>query len=320
MRDYYSPQGAGVVTFGEAMGLFEAESIGRLRPGCTLSLSFGGSESNVAIGLSRLGLQATWMGVLGNDSIGDMALREMRAEGVTVLARRAVGAPTGVMVKEQPASSVTRVQYFRDHSAGASLTLDDLALEVIREAQIIHLTGVTLALSDEMPELVSDVIGMAREAGVLVSLDLNYRAALWSEESARAVYRRLLPEVDIVFAGEHEAAIAVGCELETEALAHKLGEFGPSQSIITKGSKGAMAVIDDHEYAVDGLSVSVVDTVGAGDAFVAGYLAEFLRQMPPQERLDLANAVGARVCQVPGDWEGLPYRKDLVVSSDSVQR
>ena len=151
---------------------------------------------------------------------------------------------------------------------------------------------------------------MARAAGVPVSFDLNYRSNLWSAEGAGNFYRSIIPLADIVFAGDHEAAIAVG-DAEPEQLARRIAAMGPSQAIIKLGPDGALALVDGDLYRQPAVAVDVVDTVGAGDAFVAGYLAEFVGGTSPITRLRTAVATGAFACLVPGDWEGFPRRSEL---------
>ena len=144
-----------------------------------------------------------------------------------------------------------------------------------------------------------------------VSFDLNYRARLWSREEARTVYRELIPLSDIVFAGEDEAAIAVGGADDAEELARRISAMGPRQTVIKLGPAGALALIDGTVLRQPALPISAVDTVGAGDAFVAGYLADLLQGEGAQERLETAAATGAFACLVPGDWEGFPRRHEL---------
>lgn len=312
--------GGPVVTFGEVMGLFSADRVGPMRPGRTFTMSFGGSESNVAIGIRRLGGAATWMGMVGADPLGDLILRELRAEGVTVRARRHRSAPTSIMVKDCPTAHRTRVQYYRAEGAGSRFNVEDLDLDAVRSAAALHVTGITAALSERMTELLITVMDVARGAGVPVSFDLNYRARLWSRDRARDAYRRLLPHADLVFAGVAEAEIALDRTGDPADLAGDLAGHGPTQVIVTLGADGALSLVDGQLHRDHPTPVSAVDSVGAGDAFVAGYLTEFLGGAAPVDRLRLGNALGAHICQVPGDWEGLPFRADLVASTDPVLR
>ncbi|MDQ0866900.1 sugar kinase [Arthrobacter globiformis] len=301
-----------VLTFGETMALMRADQVGPLAHASTMSLGIGGSESNVAIGLQRLGVQAVWCGRIGADSLGQLVEREIRAEGVDVRIAVDPSAPTGLMIKERRTPDAQRVSYYRAGSAGSRIAAADIDDELISGAGLLHVSGITPALSAQAAATVRHAIGVARSAGVPVSFDLNFRGNLWSAEGAGSVYRDIIPLADIVFAGEDEAAIAVGPG-EPEELARRIAGLGPGQAVIKLGADGALALVDGTVFRQSAVPVSVVDTVGAGDAFVAGYLAELMEGRGPEERLRTAAATGAFACLVPGDWEGFPRRHELAL-------
>lgn len=299
-----------VLTLGESMGLVRQAGIGRLATQRAIELGFGGAESNVAIGVQRLGIDAVWCGRLGTDSLSDLIERELRAEGVRAEVIRDPEAPTGLMLKEHPAAGATRVTYYRRASAGSRLAPDDLPDGLVEHAALLHVTGITPALSPSADATVEAVMRRARAAGVPVSIDLNYRSALWSPERAGARLRELVALADVVFAGDDEAALVVGAGPAAE-LASRLRALGPNEAVIKLGAEGCSALIDGERFALPAVTVDAVDTVGAGDAFVAGYLAERVRGLSPEARLRTAVAAGASACLAPGDWEGLPSRDDL---------
>ena len=301
-----------VLTFGETMALMRADQVGPLAHASTMSLGIGGSESNVAIGLQRLGVQAVWCGRVGADSLGQLVEREIRAEGVDVRIAVDPTASTGLMIKERRTPGTQRVSYYRAGSAGSRITPGDVDELLISQAALLHISGITPALSRQAGSTISYAIAAARAAGVPVSFDLNFRANLWSREGAAGVYRDLIPLADIVFAGDDEAAIAVGTG-EPEDLARRIADLGPSQAVIKLGADGALALIDRQVFRQEAVRVEAVDTVGAGDAFVAGYLAEYVNGRRPEERLRTAAATGAFACLVPGDWEGFPRRHELTL-------
>lgn len=302
---------SGVVTLGETMAVMASTGVGPLQHEHTLSLGIGGSESNVAIGLSRLGVEATWIGKVGADSLGDLVVREISAEGVHVVAPRDTGAPTSLMVKERRTPADTHVFYYRHDNAGGRLLPGEVDPAIIRGASLLHLTGISPALSEGMAEVVFEALRVAQEAGVAVSFDLNYRSKLWSREDARQSYLRIIPQADIVFAGDDEAAIAVGTSDSPLELAHRLATLGTNQAVIKLGAHGAVAVVDGQEYSRAAIAITPVDTVGAGDAFVAGYLAEYLSGADVDTRLTTAVTTGAYACLFHGDWEGAPRRHEL---------
>lgn len=301
-----------VLTFGETMALMRAEQVGPLAHASTMSLGIGGSESNVAIGLQRLGVQSVWCGRVGADSLGQLVEREIRAEGVDVRVAVDPSAPTGLMIKERRTPATQRVSYYRAGSAGSRITPEDIDAELISGASLLHVSGITPALSGQAEATLRYAILAARAAGVPVSFDLNFRGNLWSPEGASSVFRDIIPLADIVFAGDDEAAIAVGAA-EPEELARRIAALGPSQAVIKLGAEGALALINGRVYRQAAVTVAVVDTVGAGDAFVAGYLAELIGDRGPEDRLQTAAATGAFACLVPGDWEGFPRRSELML-------
>ncbi|AYY12862.1 sugar kinase [Actinobacteria bacterium YIM 96077] len=310
-----------LVTAGETMALIAAVQVGSLASNRDMRLSVAGAETNVAIGVARLGGRATWISRLGNDGFGELIQRELRAERVEALVQIDTGRPTGLMIKERPNAMRTHVRYYRSGSAASAMTAFDVDSETIAAADVLHVTGITPALGPGPASAVQHAVDIARQHGTRVSVDLNYRSSLWSREDAGPVLKHLVERADAVFAGPEEAALVVP-DGHHEELARSLSGLGPDQVILKLGGDGAYALVDGQPHTLAALSVPVVDTVGAGDAFVAGYLAEWMAAEPPAQRLRTAVTAGAFACTALGDWEGLPTREDLrtLGSPDSVQR
>lgn len=298
----------GLVTLGETMGLFGATSPGS-RPD-SYRLGIGGAESNVAIGVARLGGAATWIGRVGADEVGDLIARELRAEGVTARIVVDARAQTGLMIKTRPWSDTSRVEYFRAGSAGSRLTPSDIEPNVVREARVLHVSGITPALSASAAAAVDHAIDLAVESGVPVSFDINYRSRLWEPGPARASYLQVARRATILFAGVDEAALLVTGSTPEE-LAQALVELGPSQVVVKLGAEGSVAIIDGELFRTPAIPITPVDTVGAGDAFAAGYLAELIAGADAGTRLATATRAGAFACLAHGDWEGFPRRSEL---------
>ena len=301
-----------VVTFGETMGLLAADDVGPLRNGHRMLLGVAGAESNVAIGLARLDRTVAWAGRVGADPIGQLVLRELRAEGVDVTAATIdMAAPNGFMLKVRRTTATSEVLYARRGSAGSRITSADLPTELLASARVLHITGITPALSESARGAVWVAIETAHAHGVRISLDVNYRRALWSDEAdAGRLLSDLAAHADFVFASEHEAELIVGACDPREAV-ERLGKLGPGHAVVKRGELGFMASIDGEYIADTAVTVPVADPVGAGDAFVAGYLASWLDGMNAADALAVANLAGAFVVAVPGDWEGLPTRAEL---------
>jgi 2-dehydro-3-deoxygluconokinase len=306
---------AGLLTFGETMGLIAADGIGPLAYARGFSFGVGGAESNVAVGVARLGGEATWRGRVGTDATGDLIVRRLSEAGVRTLAIRD-DTFTGLMVRYRRSGEFAHVDYHRAGSAGSRLTPADIPAHEVREAGVLHLTGITPALSESCRAAVFQSVETAKAAGVPVSFDVNYRAKLWSRFDAAPVLRDLVTRADIVFAGPDEAALFVDGD-PVEALA----ELGPAEVIVKDGGRGCVALIDGARHTVPALPVTVVDPVGAGDAFVAGYLADRLAGAAAGPRLATAIAAGAFAVTVPGDCEGLPDRAELeALTGDDLRR
>lgn len=316
-----APAPTGLLTFGESMGLISTHRIGTLEHAPEARVTMGGAESNVAIGVSRLGGSVTWVGRVGRDAVGDLIEKRLCSEGVNTLAIRD-DSFTGLMMRHRRAGATVHVDYHRQGSAGSRLAPSDLPATLISTAKIVHLTGITPALSAQAQATVRHVVDSAA-AHIAVSLDLNYRSKLWSADAARATLAPLLARATVVFGGIEEVQLVLNSDCdEPLKLAHQLADRGVSEAIIKDGARGCTAVIDQREYAVPAHQVGVVDPVGAGDAFVAGYLADRLAGASAEERLRTAVAVGAYAVTVPGDCELLPTRAELaaLVTAQDIHR
>ncbi|HEU4349483.1 MAG TPA: sugar kinase [Actinoplanes sp.] len=305
----------GLFTFGETMGLLAADRIGLLEYARSCTFGIGGAESNVAIGVARLGGRATWLGRIGPDATGDLIERRLRGEGVHTIAIRDE-AFSGLMVRYRRSGELTHVDYHRTGSAGSRLCATDVPAALIEAAEVVHVTGITPALSDTARVAVFQAVETARAAGVTVSVDVNYRSKLWSRYDAAPVLRDLVSRAEVVFAGPDEAALFLGSEPPLDGLA----ALGPKEIVVKDGARGCTALINGATYAVPAPRVTVVDPVGAGDAFVAGYLADRMAGAPPEVRLRTAVAAGAFAVTVPGDCENLARREDLAVTGDDITR
>ncbi|RIX28499.1 sugar kinase [Amnibacterium setariae] len=296
-----------VLTLGEALGvLHTGESIAHASH---LRIGTGGSEANVAIGLARLGAPVAWLGRTGDDGLGRRVVRELRAEGVDVRAVVDPAAPTGLLLKETDGAGRTEVVYHRRGSAGGRLAPEDLAAADGVPVEHLHVTGITPALSASAAATVDAALD--RWSGVPVSFDVNHRSRLWSGETAAPAYRALAARADVVFAGFDEALLLAPDAADPEDAARRIAALGPAEVVVKLGEDGALALVDGEVLRMPAVPVRVVDTVGAGDAFVAGWLAERVLGRPVEERLRTAVRAGAAACTHAGDWEGLPFRRDL---------
>ena len=312
------PSAVDLLTFGESM--VSLRSAGPLSAGGALTMHVAGAESNVAVGVARLGHSVSWAGVVGADPHGEFILRQLRAEGVGLRHREDAARRTGVMFLEQRTADVTRAFYYRSGSAGSTLSREDVDNALQPGARILHLTGITAALSPESRQAVQYAAERAAGEGTVVSLDVNYRSKLWSREEAREVLLPLVRHASILIASDDElglvatapAGVSDPDTLETAMAAELLGR-GVGEIVVKRGAAGAGVHTADGRQEAAAVPVTSVDTVGAGDAFTAGYLSALLDGADVSGRLQRGALTGAFAVSTAGDWEGLPRRAELAL-------
>jgi 2-dehydro-3-deoxygluconokinase len=307
-----------VVTLGETMVLLLAEQSGPMREAATFRRHIAGAESNVAIGLCRLGQTAGWFSRVGDDEFGRAVVFRIRGEGVdTSHVLQDPLAPTGMVVRERREAGPIDQVYYRRGSAASRMSPADLDADYLKNAQFVHLTGITPALSASCRETVFAAAEMANAAGVPVVLDPNYRSKLWDPVEARSVMRDLAGRSNLLLPGMEEAELLTG-ESDPEVAARQLSALGPATVVVKLGAQGALALAGDALVRVPGTPLErVVDPVGAGDAFAAGFLAGLLRGFSTDAALRLANRCGAFSMLSPGDMEALPRWEEVSSESSS---
>ena len=297
-----------VLTFGETMALFDPVADGPPATGKSYSLRFAGAESNFAIGLARLGVSVRWISRLGDDPIGSLISSTIAAEGVDLaFVIREEGAGTGAFMKVRDQGR-TRVQYFRRGSAASHLEIGDVPDGAFDGIKILHLTGITLALSDSAGRLVLDTARRARDRGITVTFDPNYRPALWPRaEVARRAQEPLLPWVDWYFCGEDEARALWGSGA-AEALDTRIRSGGAGATAIRLGKRGALVA---GEIVPPPTLVDIRDEVGAGDAFAAGFVYGLLEGYAFDGCARAGHLIAGYALKGTGDWETLPRSSDV---------
>jgi 2-dehydro-3-deoxygluconokinase len=301
-----------VVTFGETMVLFNPDQMLPLEYVHHYTQQIAGAESNVAIGLQRLGHSVGWFSKLGKDPFGRLIHKFIRGEGVdTSRCLYTDEAPTGLFFKEKRSSTDIQVYYYRKQSAASLMKPEDVDDEYIARAKILHLTGITPALSSSCLNTVYKAIEIAKRHGVKITFDPNIRLKLWDKEMAKKTILELASYADFVLPGLDEGELLTGCEAPEE-IASFLLQNGSKAVIIKLGSEGAYYQTDEISGYVKGFPVStIVDPVGAGDGFAAGLISGILRNETLEQAVKRANAVGAIVVGVNGDVEGLPTDEEV---------
>lgn len=298
-----------LLTFGESMVSFRTD--GALVNGATCTAHVAGAESNVAVALARLGHHVRWVGGLSDDALGDLVASTLLREGVDVVRAPSDGRPAGMMLLQRRTSDVARVAYARKDSAGSRLTGAAVLGPFGERVRRVHVTGITPALSAGAVQATHDAVLHAASLGVPVSLDVNYRAGLWSREDARAALGPIAALADVVIASEDELDLVARAGADEEEVVGSLAATGCREVVVKRGACGATLFRDGIRLDAQARKVTVVDVVGAGDAFTAGYLSGRLDALPDADCLDRAVTLGAFAVSTRGDWEGLPRRDEL---------
>ena len=308
-----------VVTLGECLAAFVATDPGPLAESRGFTRHVAGAEANVAVGLARLGHAVAYLGRVGADGFGTAIARALRGEAVDV-DHLAIDdtARTAVMFRERRALGAMDVVYHRAGSAGSRVTAQDVdrAVDdgVFDGARWLHLTGITPSLSQTAREASTRALESGREAGLTISLDINLRRRLWSDEEAAPVIRDLASRVDVVLGSADELAVVADLDPDTspERLARAVAAIGPGTVVAKLGRDGALGLEGELSVVEPGIVVDqVVDPVGAGDAFCAGFIAGRLDGVDLPTALRMGNACGALAVAASGDQSGLPDRDEL---------
>jgi 2-dehydro-3-deoxygluconokinase len=270
-----------------------------------LSMGAAGAESNVACALAALGHRAAWLSSVGDDPFGRVVVRSLRERGVDVSGVRTdPDRPTGLLVKD-PSSSGSAVHYYRAGSAASALGPELAGHPHVRAAGTVHLSGITPALSPGCDALAERLLA---DPGLTVSFDVNHRPRLWGPGEAARRLLELTRLADIVFVGRDEAEELWGTRTarDVRSLLPDVGRL-----VVKDAEHGATEFRGDGEEYVPAPAVEVVEPVGAGDAFAAGYLAGHLRGLDARGRLRLGHLCAGRVLRVVGDLADPPPARQV---------
>ncbi|MFI9047642.1 sugar kinase [Streptomyces sp. NPDC053427] len=301
-----------VVCLGESMVTFLPTTAGRLADVPAFERAIGGAESNVACGLAAAGHRAKWVGRVGADGFGDHLVAAIAAYGVdTGAVRRDPARPTGIYFRTagDRATDAHEVAYYRAGSAASAMAVANMDLDAVRSGRVLHLSGITAALSGDCLALTRELTVRRTAGRPLVSFDVNHRPGLWRDAAdvGPEVLLDFARGADLVFVGEDEARDAWGITGGPDAVRAALPE--PALLIVKRGAAGAVAY-DRHgtRHAEPAPRVEVVAAVGAGDAFAAGFLSATLRGLPVRTRLRHGHLWAAAALTVPGDLAAPPGR------------
>ncbi len=299
---------------------------GRFVQSNSFDATYGGGEANVAVSLANFGLDSHFVTSVPDHEIGQCAINSVRNYGVKTDSILRAGDRLGLYYCENGASQrASKVIYDRAGSSISQVKVGDFDWEkIFKDADWFHFTGITPALGDSAAEVTLEALEVAKELGIRVSADLNYRKKLWSKEKARSVMENLMPYVDVLIGNEEDADSVFGIkatgtdvtkgELSSEAyveVAKKLTDkFGFDKVAITLRESrsasdngwGGMLFEGGKSFFSKHYDVHIVDRVGGGDSFAAGLIYSILSEMGPQPSIDFAAAASCLKHTITGDF------------------
>lgn len=303
-----------VITFGEAMAMFIADQPGFLHEIDQFTRELAGAETNVAIGLARLGLRSGWASKVGNDAFGKFIINRLKNENVDIGHVLTDGHhPTGFQLKSKVIEGDPEVQYFRKGSAASHLSIDDFNDKYFESAKFLHMTGIPLAISEQARAFARHALSFMKKNGGKVSFDPNLRPSLWAsqQEMVKEINEAAF-QADYVLPGISEGEILTGYKKPSEIASFYL-DRGVELVVIKLGEEGAFYKNALEEGTVPGFKVEkVIDTVGAGDGFAVGVISGLVEGLSIHDAILRGNAIGALAVQSPGDNDGYPTKIQLL--------
>ena len=290
-----------ILCLGEPMLEFNQQTNGTYLPG------HGGDTSNAAIAAARQGAKVGYVTHIGKDAFGASFMELWEKEGISTQTVKQVStAHTGIYFVTHGADG-HEFSYFRAGSAASEMTPDDLPVDALQSAKILHVSGISQAISDSAADTVFEAMRVMREAGGKVSYDTNLRLKLWPLERARAVIHAAVAQSDIVLPGVDDAALLTG-HTDPDKIVDTYLDLGASVVALTLGPDGTLVATPDERQHVPGRKVNAVDATGAGDTFDGAFLARISAGDTPFDAAHYANAAAALSTQGYGGVAPMPLK------------
>ena len=293
-------------TLGEIMGLFLATDTDDVTTAKNFELFVAGAEAHVAVAVTRLGLSASLVTRLGTDHLGKNILAGLKKEGIQIDGVKTVDSYTPALVRNRGRENPIDVTYLRKSSAGSTMSVDDIDEQAIASSRWVHVTGISVAISESSAGAVAKAMELARKNNIPISFDINLRRKLWSEADASKALRSLIHDVELVVGGVDEYAVVWGSSDPEENL-RLASASGVRTAIMTAGDQMMRILHDGERFDLMPDVVETVDPVGSGDAFVGGTIAGILGGLILRDAISQGSKCGALVASQLGDWTGLPH-------------
>lgn len=305
-----------IIAIGEPMLEFNATEEGSLAEVDLFSVGYGGDTSNFAVAASRLGGRVGYLTALGTDPFGDRFIQLWEREEIdTSQIKRDPESPTGIYFISRK-DNQHHFTYYRNTSAASRMNASSLPLDYIRQGRLLHVSGISQAISLSACDTVFAAVSAARNSGVRVSYDPNLRLKLWPLERARAIIHQTASMVDLFLPSYEDATALTGLE-SPEAIARLYLEMGPEVVVLKLGAEGALLATRGEDGAAGSMqrfksfSVNPVDMTGAGDTFDGAFVVSWLADQPLDYCVRFANAAGAIVTTGLGAVTPIPRKVDV---------
>jgi len=315
------------VTFGETMARYSSRYVGCRKPKPSL-LGIAGSESNVAVNLRKISpksVEILWISRLGDDEAGRAIYQEL-SDKIRVLCPLVKGDKTGTYSIEDPRSGNSSKIYDRMGSSASKITFSSIN-PFLKGTDLLHVTGITPALSDTCKQTTTETLEKCRDLDIPISLDLNYRDQLWNSHDCGETIDRMIPYASLFKLGLDEAETIWGWDCPPHEYAKRLQDISGGIVLVTQGSSEAILFDGENLLSENSIDVDVKDPIGAGDAFVAGFIGAIftaghdihtlkglstnVRAKILSRALKIANICGALTCTKLGDTAAMPTMKDV---------
>jgi len=301
-----------IVGLGETMVAFDPDQTVKLRAVEAFHRFAGGAETNTLIGLQRLGFSTRWLSAIGDDEFGEFIISRVRGEGVdTSFIKKDPNNQTGIFFIERSVLEDCTSIYYRDSSAYRYFKADDISESMFLGAKIFYFTGITPSLNKTCLEMLQKSITIAKKLGIKIAMDTNLRLKLINIENAREILVPIIKDCKIVLPNEAEIKLLFPAQ-ELDEIAEKLISSGVEMLVVKKGANGAAAYTKNGKVETKAYTLEkILSSMGAGDAFNAGFLSGVLENLDIAECLKRGAATGAIATMSLDSYQMAPSMKEL---------
>ena len=288
-------------TFGESLALFMTVDTDSVLTANNYAFSAAGTEANVAVAAHQLGLDVYFQTKLGPDELGDAVKSKFAEVGLKTDHFLRCDNYTGALVRNHGGTQPFVNTYLRRSSAGSTFAPADLDEAVLAKSKWLHVTGISVAISQSSKEAVIRALEIARKNKVGISFDLNFRKKLWSEEEASNALKSIIKDIDVVSGGVDEYEVIFGSKDPEENLA-TVAALGVKTVIMTAGPEEMRILHEGKRFNYTPVKVKLVDPVGSGDAFISGTISGLIGGLSIEDAIAQGSKCGAAVAANRGDW------------------